>query len=217
MITKEIKIITTFLAGILFFLCSCNDSTKKNEPDARKSNNNGFLNKKKKEAPASPYLRPPIIQIVDTLTTKMTVIYFSDSAASFDRMRLKLGRIYNTSLAEYIKKNKLTAVGAPMVWYKKQKAPYFFDAGIEVNKAGTKNVHGVRVRYIPVGKVVKAHFFGPYEMLPQGYAAVMEWLKENKKVKAGSAYEIYLTEPVDKNGNPIDPYKVQTDIVFPIK
>lgn len=217
MLMKQITILTTVLAGMLFFQCSCSNNSEKNEPGLKKDNSRVFFKKKEKKKPASPYLRPPILQIVDTLNPKMTVIYCRDSAANFDRVGLKLGRIYGVTLADYIKKNKLTTTGAPMAWYKKQEAPYFFDAGIAINKAGTKSVSGVRVRNIPAGKVVKAHFFGPYELLPQGYAAIVEWLKENKKVKAGPAYEIYLTDPVDKDGNPVDPYKVQTDIVFPIK
>ncbi len=28
-------------------------------------------------------------------------------------------------------------------------------------------------------------------------------------------YEIYVGDPIDANGKPIDPYSVRTDIVFP--
>ena len=63
----------------------------------------------------------------------------------------------------------------------------------------------------------EAHFFGPFQLLPQGYDAIKEWMKDNKKTAAGAAYEIYITDPIDKNGKPVDPYKIQTDIIFPIK
>jgi effector-binding domain-containing protein len=61
-----------------------------------------------------------------------------------------------------------------------------------------------------------AHFYGPYELTPKGYAAVEEWLKQHPdKVAAGpnTSYDIYIGDPgVEK-----DPYKVLTDIVFPLK
>jgi effector-binding domain-containing protein len=104
-----------------------------------------------------------------------------------------------------------------MAWYKKQKTPFFFEAGIPVNKTGSKPVKGVQIRQMSGGKALIVHFYGPFELLPQGYDAVKEWMKENKKIPAGPSYEIYITDPIDKNGKPVDPYKIQTDIVFPIK
>ena len=170
-----------------------------------------------KKEPAAKTQRPPIINIVDTLAPRRIVIYCSDSAATFERISFKLGKIYGSKLSEYLKKNKLKSTGAPMAWYKNQKGPYFFEAGIPVNKKGAKAVPGVKIREMPAGKVLIAHFFGPYELLPQGYDAIKEWMKDNKKIAAGPAYEIYITDPVDKQGKPVDPYKIQTDIVFPVK
>jgi len=107
--------------------------------------------------------------------------------------------------------------GAPIAWYTKQKPPYFFEAGIQLNKKGTKQVAGVQVRELGVMKVVVAHFYGPYELIPLGYDAIREFIKDNKKTIAGTPYEIYITDPIGKDGKPLDPYKVQTDIIFPIK
>jgi effector-binding domain-containing protein len=157
------------------------------------------------------------VNIVDTLTPKSIIIYAKDSAASFDRISMKLGNIYGIKLPQYIKKNNLKMAGSPMAWYKKDKAPYFFEAGVPVNKKGSKSVPGVLVREIAAGKAVIAHFYGPFELLPQGYDAIKEWIKDNKKTIAGAPYEIYITDPIDKNGKPVDPYKIQTDIVFPIR
>ena len=42
-------------------------------------------------------------------------------------------------------------------------------------------------------------------------------MKDNKKIAAGAPYEIYLTDPIGKDGKPVDPYKIQTDIIFPIR
>jgi effector-binding domain-containing protein len=175
---------------------------------------------KKTEKPAEPvakYERPPIINIVDTVAPKRIVVFCKDSAKTYERISLKLGKIYGIKLADYIKKNGLKTTGSPLAWYTKQKPPYFFEAGMQVNKKGTKAMPGVQLRELGAGKVVLAHFYGPYNLLPQGYDAMKEWIKDNKKIASGMPYEIYVTDPVDKNGKPVDPYKVQTDIVFPIR
>lgn len=207
------NVLNTALLFTALLLGSCKDEKKKDPPKPEK----GRIKTEVKKGAETKTQRPPIINIVDTVALKMTVIYSSDSAATFDRISLKLGKIYGTKLPEYIKKNNLKTTGAPMAWYKKQKTPFFFDAGIPVNKAGSKPVKGVQIRQMNGGKALIVHFFGPFELLPQGYDAVKEWMKENKKTAAGPSYEIYITDPIDKNGKPVDPYKIQTDIVFPIK
>lgn len=210
--TKILLNTALVITGIL--IGSCGNDKKKEEPVKPEK---GRIKTEEKTTSKSKTQRPPIINIVDTIAPKMTVIYSSDSAATFDRISLKLGKIYGTKLPEYIKKNNLKTTGAPMAWYKKQKAPFFFEAGVPVNKAGSKSVKGVQIRQMSGGKALIVHFFGPFELLPLGYDAVKEWMKENKKSAAGSSYEIYITDPIDKNGKPVDPYKIQTDIVFPIK
>ena len=209
-----------FCFSLLLFVCvavcACNSSSKEDKKNAKDSIKSETKKETKQQA-ETKLQRPPIVNIVDTFTTKLTVIYSSDSAATFSRISLKLGKIYGVKLPEYIKKNSVKTTGAPMAWYTKQKAPYFFEAGIPVNKAGAKALEGVQIREIAAGKAVVAHFFGPFDLLPQGYDAIREFIKDNKKSIAGTPYEIYLTDPFDKNGKPVDPYKVQTDIVFPVK
>ena len=203
------------LSGILF--SSCNSNSKKEADLLKKDTIQPTIKKPAKPEPEVKYQRPPIVNIVDTLAPKRLIIYCKDSAANFERISLKLGKIYGTKLAEYIKKNNLKVTGAPMAWYIKHKAPYFFEAGIPVNKKGTRAIPGVQIRELNAGKAIVAHFYGPYDLIPQGYDAIKDWMKENKKRQAGTAYEMYVTDPVDKKGKPVDPYKVQTDIIFPIK
>jgi effector-binding domain-containing protein len=198
-------------------LYSCGNGKAKEQDNNTKDSTKLAVKKEIKKEPETKYKRPPIVNIVDTLTPKRVVIFSKDSAANFERISLKLGKIYGSKLQEYIKKNNLKSAGAPMAWYRKLKAPYFFEAGIPVNKKGTKAVAAVQIREMAAGKAVIAHFYGPFELLPQGYDAIKEWMKDNKKKSAGAPYEIYITDPVDKNGKPVDPYKIQTDIVFPIK
>ena len=213
--SKKIYYAAILLMCTGIYSCGNNDSKK---PESTNKDSLKAIGRKEKAAePETKYERPPIVNIVDTLAPKRVVIYCKDSAASFERISLKLGKIYGTKLPEYIKKNKLKTAGAPMAWYRKQKAPYFFEAGIPVNKKGVKSVAGVQIREMSAGKAVIAHFFGPFELLPQGYDVIKEWMKENKKIAAGAPYEIYITDPFDKDGKSVDPYKIQTDIVFPIR
>jgi effector-binding domain-containing protein len=161
--------------------------------------------------------KPAIINILDTVAAKRIVIYMKDSAKTFERISLKLAQIYGVKLAEVLKKNNLKMTGAPMAWYKSSKAPYFFEAGIPVSKKPAKFPKNVFVREMNTDSVVMAHFYGPYTLLQQGYDAIKERMKDEKRNVNGMPYEIYVGDPIDSTGKPIDPYKVRTDIVFPFK
>ena len=161
--------------------------------------------------------KPAIINIIDTVATKRIVIYIKDSAKTFERISLKLAQIYGSKLAEVLKKNGIKMAGAPMAWYKTTKAPFFFEAGVPVDKKPAKLPNTVFVREMNADSVIVAHFYGPYNLLQQGYDAIRERMKDEKKVANGMPYEIYAGDPIDATGNPVDPYKVRTDIVFPRK
>lgn len=162
-----------------------------------------------------PASKPAIINIIDTLTPKRLVLCIKDSAASFERIGPKLGIIYGVKLAEVLKKNNLKMDGAPMAWYRSNKAPFFFEAGVPVAKKPAKLSNGAFVKEMAADSAVVAHFYGPYNLLSQGYDALNEWLKDAKKKASAAPFEIYVGDPVDKDGKMIDPYKVRTDIVFP--
>ena len=161
--------------------------------------------------------RPPIINIVDTVARKYIIVYIKDTASNSQRISEKLAIIYNTKLPAFFSRNGIKAVGAPVAWYKSNKAPFFFEAGIPVDKKPAKMQKGILVKNIGGDSAVVAHFYGPYSSTFMAYEALTDWLKERKKKTAGLPYEIYVTDPVGKDGKLLDPYKVQTDIVFPHK
>ena len=138
-----------------------------------------------------------------------------DSARSSERIGLKLNNIYGKILADIIKKNKLIKTGPKMAWFKTSSEPFYFEAGIPINKAPTKLPKNVFTKNIGGDSAVVAHFYGPYELTYEGYGALKDWLKDHKKKAKGMPYEIYIGEPIDNKGKAADPYKVQTDIVFP--
>ena len=162
----------------------------------------------------TPAKRPPIINITDTVSVKRTVLCIKDSAATFERISLKLGEIYGFKLGAIIKKTKMKVAGPPMAWYITQKAPYYFEAGIPVEKKLGKLPSNIIIKEIGVDSVTVAHFYGPYDLLPEAYDALKDIMKSRKKKAKQKIYELYIGDPMDKDGKMIDPYKVQTDVVF---
>ncbi len=198
---------------ILFISCNSNDNKKVTEPMK-----DSVVTKKDNKPPVKTgdsNAKPPIINIVDTVAPKRMVVYMKDSAASYQRISIKLGQIYGSRLTDCFKKNSLKATGAPMAWYQTQKAPFFFEAGMPVNKKPGKLTPGVKIKELGADSVVVAHFYGPYDLLHVGYDALKEWMQDHHKKATGEPYEIYISDPIDKKGKAVDPYKVQTDIVFP--
>lgn len=175
--------------------------------------------RKKKDNPLQPVpaKRAPVINIIDTISVKMIVLYIKDSAATSDRISAKLAGIYGFKLPEFIKKNKLKITGPPVAWYRSSKAPVFFEAGLIVDKRPAKLAPGIFVRSVGGDSAVMAHFFGPYELTTMAYDAMNDFISSKKKHKAGMPYELYVSDPYDSKGKPVDPYKVQTDIIFPYK
>ncbi len=196
----------------VFAACSNHTEEKKEEPQIKKDTTAAAIPK-----PVTEAKRPPIINMMDSLSVKYTVLYMKDSAAAADRIGLKLGEILGFKLAAVIKKNGLKITGKPIAWYHSSKAPYFFEAGIPVDKKPAKQPSNVFVREIGVDSVVVAHFYGPYDQLSQAYEALNDWMKSHKKTAKGKPYEIYVDDPMDKDGKMKDPYRVQTDVVFPWK
>ena len=210
------KIIRVFLlVNMAYWVTGCSGSSDEKKITPEKIIYKVDTSSKKKETASQEKKRPPIINITDTIAVPQIILYMKDSARSSERIGIKLNNIYGKVLAEVIQKNKLTKTGSRMAWFKSSSAPFFFEAGIPVNKKPAKLPKNVMVKNIGGDSAVVAHFYGPYELTYEGYSALREWLKDNKKKAAGAPYEIYVGEPIDSKGQPADPYKVLTDIVFP--
>jgi effector-binding domain-containing protein len=215
---KNMLTVTAAVIGLpaLIILTSCNGGDKKTRQSKTDTVKPVRTNTEKNKEQAKVE-KAAIINILDSVSPKRLVIYMKDSAKTFERISLKLGSIYGVKLAEVLKKNNIKMTGAPMAWYKTQKPPFFFEAGLAVNKKPAKLPKNVFVREMNTDSVIMAHFYGPYSLLGQGYDAIKERMKDQKKVSNGTPYEIYIDDPVDATGKPKDPYKIRTDIVFPIK
>lgn len=195
-----------------FLISGCNNSKSKNINTETKKDTPIKIAIKTEQPTITK--KAPVINIMDTLSIKQLVICIKDSAANNQRIAGKLAIIYGVKLAAVIKKNKLKVTGAPIAWYKSQKAPFFFEAGIPVDKRPSKLPAGVTIKQIGTDSVVVAHFYGPYELTSQAYTALQDWMKDRKKRSIRPPYEVYVDDPIGKDGKLKDPYKVQTDVVF---
>ena len=198
------------LVAAVFFAVSCNDTAKEKEKTIEQPPKDSIL----VNEPPVETKRGPVINIGDTISIKRLVLTMKDSAATLERVGMKLGEIYGTKLGAIIKKNNLKITGAPVAWYKSEKAPYFFEAGLPVDKKPAKPSGGAYIKEIGTDSVIVAHFYGPYDLLPQAYDALKDWMKDHKKKLKGAPYEVYIGDPMDSTGKLKDPYKVQTDVVF---
>jgi hypothetical protein len=161
--------------------------------------------------------KAPIINITDTTAGKQLVLFIKDSASTSDRISAKLSQAFTRLLPDEMKRSNLKLAGSPIAWYRSQKTPFFFEAGLPVDKKPAKLSKGFFIRSVGGDSALVAHFFGPYELTPVAYEALNGYLKDRKKKRTESPYEIYVGNPYDQKGKKIDPYKVQTDIIFPYK
>ena len=66
---------------------------------------------------------------------------------------------------------------------------------------------------LPGGTVATVIHKGPYEGLPQTWAALVEWISAQGLQPAGAPWEVYLTDP----GAEPDSSKWRTQIFFPVQ
>src|SRR6476620_11797219 len=134
--------------------------------------------------------RPPIINIVDTVIVPQHIIYIKDSASSSTRLSGKLNELFRKRLPAVFAQLGVKPDGPPMVWYKSQQAPFFFEAGQPVWKKPAKLPKPFLLKTLTRDSAVVAHFFGPYDITIMGYEALNDWLQDHKKKKTGPSYEI---------------------------
>jgi effector-binding domain-containing protein len=158
-------------------------------------------------------VKEPTFTIEETMMPKRIVVYVSDTAGSPEEITKKFMQIIPVELGGFLKKNDLKMASPPLAWYYRWTPPFIFDIGVSVNKAPASTEGRVKLREIAAGKVVVAHFYGPYNLTGKAYDAVAAWMKQHNKTADGAPYEIYTGDP----GIEKDPYKVLTDIVFPVK
>jgi hypothetical protein len=200
-----------FLAfAYLLFASSCSSSTEKAAPTT------ATVDDKKVEVLPEIPQKGAVINMQDSVEIKRQVLCLKDSSKTREGMYAKLTEIYTKKLPDVIKANKLVITGAPMAWHTMQKTFFFFEAGIPVNNAPAKPGKGMYMKNTGGDSVYVAHFFGPNDLTKGAYEAIKEKATENNRVIA-SSYEVYVDNPFVVTTEPLDLYKLQTDIVCPFR
>lgn len=158
-------------------------------------------------------LQEPTVVIADTNTTKLVVVYVTDSAGNTAEVTQKFIKILPIELGGFLKRNDLQMAGPPCAWYRGNQSPLIFDVGVPVNKMPATTEGRIKIKQLPAGKAVVAHYYGPYDQIAKGYTIAKAWIKDHHKTEIAPPYEVYLGDPgVEK-----DPYKVLTNIIFPVE
>jgi effector-binding domain-containing protein len=152
------------------------------------------------------------MKIEETTVAQQYLMVMDDSAATPAEIGTKFETIF-AKIGECAGKCKMENSGPPVAWYNGPNAPWKFVAGMPFKTKCEKPESGISNKEIKAGKAVVVHFFGPYEMSGKAYEAAENYMKEKNLAAADAPYEVYIGDPMVEK----DPYKVQTDVVFPIK
>ncbi len=155
----------------------------------------------------------PRMSIEEINLPEQIVVYVTDSAGSSAEIGQKFAKILPVELGGFLKQYDLKMVGPPCAWYYGDHFPFIFDVGAPVNKMPAGTDGRIKVKQLAAGKAVVVHFFGPYDQTSKGYMMAANWIKEHNQIESGAPYEVYMGDP----GIEKDPYKVLTNIIFPVK
>lgn len=86
------------------------------------------------------------------------------------------------------------------------------DCMIPLQSAADGDEGEIQAGQLQGGEVAFTTHSGPYEELAKTYAAVEEWMEENKLTKSGAPWEWYITDP----GQFPDPKDWKTEVFYPI-
>jgi AraC family transcriptional regulator len=88
-------------------------------------------------------------------------------------------------------------------------------AAIEIDPAWTKTAGEgeVRADTLPGGPAAFVMHVGPYDTLPEAYAALEQWIADQGLTAAGAPWECYRTDP----GEVPDPKDWKTEIFWPVR
>lgn len=191
-------------AGLFAFAISCGTKEQQSGTESASTDTT--------QTDTSAMAKEPTMQIEETTIPQQFLMVMDDSAATTEEIGQKLGTIFG-KIGECAGKCKMENSGPPVAWYNGPNAPWKFAAGMPYKTKCENPESGISNREIKAGKAVVVHFFGPYEMSGKAYEAADAYMKEKNLAASDAPYEVYIGDPMVEK----DPYKVQTDVVFPIK
>ena len=127
----------------------------------------------------------------------------------------ELGQVMGPLFGEvygYIQQSGQTPAGMPFsIYYSMDGDSIDLQCGIPVAQS-MEGTGRIEAGELPGGTVATVTHAGPYEALPQTWAALMEWIRSQGLQPAGAPWEVYVTDPTAEP----DRSKWRTDIFFPV-
>ena len=155
--------------------------------------------------------RKPVVRLEVTMNSGMTLLIVRDTAASSAEISTILQKGYR-ELFSFATQKQLTP-GRAMAFYYSSQPPFIIEVGIEVNKHPQKTTGRVKKKSIDAGKIIVAHYQGPYQQISLAYKTIDRWMHVNNKKATAAPFEIYLNDP----SSTTDPYELRTDVCQFIK
>ncbi len=126
-----------------------------------------------------------------------------------------LGQVMGPLFGEvygHIQHSGQTPVGMPFsVYYSMEGDSVDLQCGMPVAQS-MEGAGRIEAGELPGGTVATVSHMGPYDALPQTWAALMEWMRSQGLQPAGPPWEVYVTDPTAEP----DQSKWRTDIFFPV-
>ncbi|SKC83707.1 MerR family transcriptional regulator [Maledivibacter halophilus] len=143
---------------------------------------------------------------IDTMKP-FTVLSIRDTM-SMDNISSLIGKVF-----ENIHKYELTVTGECMtIYYDKDFDHENADIEVCVPVNREYKTKDISTRTIDGGTYAHTTFIGPYSEIGEGYAAILDWIKENDYEIIKPPYERYIKGP----GSKCSPKEFVTEIYFPI-
>ncbi len=133
------------------------------------------------------------------------------TAAAKDRLGEIMGPLFG-EVYEYIQQSGQTPSGMPFsIYYSMDGDSVDLECGMPVAQP-MEGMGRIEAGELPGGTVAAVTHAGPYDALPQTWAALTEWMSSQGLQAAGAPWEVYVTDPTAEP----DQSKWRTDIFFPV-
>ena len=120
----------------------------------------------------------------------------------------KIGKAFG-EVAEYLGKHGIPCTGPAVAHYRMVDDGFDVAAGFVVSRA-IEAGGAVLPFELPKCDAATTMHVGPYDKLPDAYAAVQKWISARHRKSADGMWEMYLDPPT------VEPSKMRTEIFWPL-
>ena len=140
----------------------------------------------------------------------MNILTVRDTVWSYDSLQARIGRDYN-QLFSFAFQHGLRPKRILATYYSSV-IPVVFEPALEIEKFPDQSTGRIEFKKWNGGKVIIAHFQGPYTDIKMAYEEIQNFMKAKNKEASGGPFEVYLNNPSLVK----DPYDLKTDLYQPI-